>query len=223
MAEAPLQSRLSTQQAYYDILKNYPIPAGDYLEIGADIGLFAKCITEREEIKNLYLYEPNIEVHQTLKNNVAKKNHQIFTKNYAAADIAPGTLSVAVIIHTLDHILDPRQLMKEIYQNLKPGGLVFIVTHDEASLLARVLKKKWPPFTLQHPHLFNPTTMKSLLEAEGFNWLACKKTPNYFPLTHFIKGGLSALGLDKIPIPDISKFIIPIKLGNIASIAQKPF
>jgi hypothetical protein len=61
-----------------------------------------------------------------------------------------------------------------------------------------------------------------LLEAEGFDWLGCKKTPNYFPLTHFIKGGLSALGLNKFPIPNISKFIIPIKLGNIASIAQKP-
>jgi 2-polyprenyl-3-methyl-5-hydroxy-6-metoxy-1,4-benzoquinol methylase len=222
MAEAPHRSRASTQKAYYDILMNYAIPEGDYLEIGADIGLFAKFFATKKEIKNLFLYEPNCEVHETLKNNVAHKSHKIFTKNYSASDIEPGTLSVAVIIHTLDHILNPRQLMKEIYQNLKPGGIVFIVTHDEASLLAKVLKKKWPPFTLQHPHLFNPSTMQSLLEAEGFDWLGCKKTPNYFPLTHFIKGGLSALGLNKFPIPNISKFIIPIKLGNIASIAQKP-
>lgn len=144
------------------------------------------------------------------------------TKNYDVSDIGPNKLSIAVIIHALDHILYPRDLMQGIYQNLKPGGIVFIVTHDESSLLSRILRKKWPPYTLQHPQLFKPSTIQRLLKKEGFNILASKKTANHFPLTHLINGGLMALGFNRINLPNLSRFIIPIKLGNIATIAQKP-
>lgn len=222
MAEVPLQARVSTQKAYYELLGKYHSLTGAYLEIGADLGLFAKFIADNTQVDQLFLYEPNREVHETLKKNIANKKYKILTKSYSASDVEAGKLSTAVIIHALDHILEPRQLMKGLYQNLKPGGIVFIVTHDESSLLARVLGKKWPPFTLQHPQLFKPSTLQALLKAEGFEIRASKKTANYFPLTHFIKGGLTALGLQKFPVPELPNFILPIKLGNIATIAQKP-
>jgi 2-polyprenyl-3-methyl-5-hydroxy-6-metoxy-1,4-benzoquinol methylase len=223
MAEAPLQARVRTQKAYYDLINKYPLPAGDYLEIGADIGLFAKFFIHEAQIDNLFLYEPNYEVHDALKKNVENKKHQIRIKNYEVSDIARNSLSIAVIIHALDHLLEPRHLVRDIYQNLKPGGIIFIVTHDESSLLSRLLKKKWPPYTLQHPQLFRPATIQNLLEAEGFTILQSEKTVNYFPLMYFVKGGLTALGLSKVPIPSFAKPIVPIKLGNIATIAQKPF
>lgn len=223
MGDVPLNARARTQAAYYELLTHHHKQAGDYLEIGADIGLFAKFFAEHNQTGKMFLYEPNHEVHNTLKSKMGNKNYEIITKNYSASDIAPNTLSTAVIIHTLDHVLEPRELMKGIYQNLKPGGVVFIVTHDESSLLARLLKKKWPPYTLQHPHLFKPSTIQYLLKKEGFTILASHKTPNYFPFTHFIKGGLAALGWNNIPIPNFANCIIPIKLGNIATIAQKPF
>jgi len=222
MAEAPLSARDQTQKAYFKLLKQYPVPQGDYLEIGPDIGLFAKFFTNNDQINQLFLYEPNGEVHETLKKNVHQKKYSILTKNYSFSDLATNQLSIAVIIHALDHVLNPRQLLQELYQNLKPGGIIFIVTHDESSLLAKLLKKKWPPYTLQHPQLFSPATIQNILRVEGFQVLTTTKTANYFPLTHFIKGGLTALGLNKIPLPDFKRFIIPIKLGNIATIAQKP-
>lgn len=222
MADVPLQARYLTQKAYYRTLKKYHQHAGDYLEIGADVGLFAKFFAENPATNHLYLYEPNIQVHDILKSNVDNKNHDIFTKNYAAADIPFESLSTVSIIHTLDHILEPRELMRDVYKNLKPGGCVLIVTHDESSLLARLLKRKWPPYTLQHPHLFQPKTITALLQTEGFHVLACKKVPNYFPLTHFIKGGMTALGFEKFPLPHFAKFILPIQLGNILTVAQKP-
>lgn len=175
MAEVPIKARKRTQKAYYDLLKKHPFLEGDYLEIGADIGLFAQFFRHEPQIANLFLYEPNLEVHDALKKNVGNKKHQILVKNYEVSDIALNSLSVAVIIHALDHLLEPRSLMRGIYQNLRPGGLVFIVTHDESSLLARLLKKKWPPYTLQHPQLFRPATIQNLLRAEGFKILESEK------------------------------------------------
>lgn len=222
MAEAPLKARDRTQKAYYDLVKNYLLPEGDYLEIGADIGLFAKYFTHEERIGNLFLYEPNYDVHEDLKTNVRTKKHEIRIKNYEVSDVEHNSLSIAVIIHTLDHLLEPRRLMHDIYQSLKPGGIVFIVTHDESSLLSRFLKKKWPPYTLQHPQLFRTSTIQALLKSESFNILQTVKTANYFPLMYFVKAGLTALGLSNTIIPSFSNPIIPIKLGNIATIAQKP-
>ncbi len=222
MAEVPVKARYLTQKSYYNTLIKHHKHIGDYLEIGADIGLFAKFFAEDAATNRLYLYEPNKKVHEMLKSQLNNKRHQIFTKNYVASDIPFASLSTVSIIHTLDHILEPRELMRNVYKNLKPGGCVLIVTHDESSLLARVLKRKWPPYTLQHPHLFQPKTITTLLEAEGFRVLACKKTPNYFPLTHFIKGGMTALGFEKFPLPNFSRFVLPINLGNILTVAQKP-
>ena len=177
---------------------------------------------KNENTKHLYLYEPNYEVHDILQKNMGNKPFKIITHNYTAKDIPEGTLGTASIIHALDHILDPRQFIRDIYKSLKPEGVILIVTHNEGSLLAKILKNKWPPYTLQHPQLFRPKTIGKLLTAENFKILTCQRTYNYFPITHFIKAGLSAFGLDKIRVPDLSKFILPIKLGNIITIAKKP-
>lgn len=222
MEEVPEKARWLTQRAYFNILKKYHTHQGDYLEIGADIGLFAKFFAENNNTDRMYLYEPNHEVHHSLRQNIGNKKFEIFTKNFSKEDVRPNSLNTVSIIHTLDHMLEPRQLIRDIYQSLQPNGVVLIVTHDESSFLAKLLKRKWPPFTLQHPQLFQPKTIQSLLVSEKFKILACKKTPNYFPVTHFIKGGLEALGLNKIPIPSLSKWVVPIKLGNIITIAVKP-
>lgn len=222
MADVPLLARQKTQQSYYRLLKKHHRLQGNYLEIGADIGLFTR-LCAHEPIETFYLYEPNQKVHEELESSTQGKQCVISANpHFSSKDVDKESLSTAIIIHTLDHVLNPRNLLSELYKSLQPGGCVLIVTHDESSFLAKILRKKWPPYTLQHPHLFNPQTMRLLLQSEGFDVLTINKTVNYFPITHFIKGGLTVLGLDKIPIPEFNHLIIPLKLGNMAAIARKP-
>lgn len=221
MADVPLDCRIKTQGNYFKTLKKYSSLKGGYLEIGADIGLFTQFCRQDGHFDSFYLFEPNIETHSFLKKVTANKKTQILTENFKASCVLPEKASTAVIIHTLDHVLEPRKLLREISKCLEMNGVLLLVTHDESSLLSRILKKRWPPYTLQHPQLFSPKTMTKSLEAEGFKVLEIVKSSNVFPISYLIKSLFVVLGLNKIKLPGFSSLTVPIKLGNILTVAQK--
>lgn len=221
MAEVPLSCRIKTQEKYFKTLQKYASLKGGYLEIGADIGIFVSFCVQRGRFDHFYLYEPNVETHKSLKKITVGKPTKISTEIFNSSHILAKKISTAVIIHTLDHVLEPRKLLNEISQCLEMNGIILIVTHDESSFLARVLKNKWPPYTLQHPQLFSPKTMKSILQAEGFKVLEISKAANVFPFLYLIKSFFTVLGFNKLKFLERDSFAIPIKLGNIITIAQK--
>ena len=133
-----------------------------------------------------------------------------------------GSVSTAVMIHVLDHVLDPRHLLRAIFKTLEPGGVLFVVTHDAESVLARTFGRRWPPYTLQHPQLFGRRSIRRLMEDVGFNGIEVVKTLNHFPLSHLAKALCSVFGLRSGLIPDLTSPMLGIRLGNIATIARRP-
>jgi hypothetical protein len=103
---------------------------------------------------------------------------------------------------------------------MKPGGKLFIVVHNQKSLLAKIMKSKWPPYCLQHPQIFDNQSIKNLLINSGFTNIRIKRTVNWIGLRNSL---ISLLSLLKIPhrflsyLPNIS---IPIIFGNIIVSAE---
>jgi len=221
MAEIPLNCRVKTQYNYFKKLKKYSSLKGGYLEIGADIGIFTSFCVQEGNFDSFYLFEPNVETHGLLKKATGKHPSKIITENFQSSHILPQKISTAVIIHTLDHVLEPRTLLREMSQCLEKDGVLLLVTHDESSFLARLLKKRWPPYTLQHPQLFSPKTMTGILQEEGFQVLEVSKSANVFPLFYLIKSFFVVFGLNKVKLPEFASLTLPIKLGNILTIARK--
>jgi 2-polyprenyl-3-methyl-5-hydroxy-6-metoxy-1,4-benzoquinol methylase len=222
MAEAPLEARQRTQAEYARLLVRYSRMAGNYLEIGADIGLFAEACATVGRFDHFWLYEPNQEVHGQVAARFRGRNHTIAASNFRAADVPAGSLSTVTLIHVLDHLPQPHAFLREIMASLEPGGVLFTVTHDSASLLARALGRRWPPYTLQHPHLFSPRSITRLMQSAGFEVLEIAKSTNYFPLPYLIRAGLTVLNLPNGLVPNWQAPLVGLKLGNIAMIARKP-
>src|SRR5262245_3649496 len=218
----PLESRKRTQEDYIDLLRRHSRMAGNFLEIGPDIGLFASSFGRLGAFDQFWLYEPNRDVHEPLAGNFRGMRHTIRTSIFRAADALAQSVSTAVMIHVLDHLLEPAQFLREIASSMEPDGVVFIVTHDCASLLARVLQGRWPPYTLQHPQLFSKRSIATLLQACGFEVVEIVKTTNYFPLPYLIRAALTVCGLPASFIPAGAAPLVAIKLGNIATVARKP-
>jgi hypothetical protein len=105
--------------------------------------------------------------------------------------------------------------------SLEPDGVVFIVTHDCGSGLARILGRRWPPYTLQHPQLFSQRSLATLLQASGFGVVESVKTTNYFPVPFLMRAALTVFGLPERLIPAAESPLIGFKLGNIGTIARK--
>src|SRR5262245_36956668 len=195
---------------------------GGLLEIGADVGLFAEACARAGQFDHFWLAEPNRAVHEQLKGRFSGSNATILTTMSPAAQVSVGAVSTAVMIHVLDHIVEPRAMLQDVFAALESAGVLMIITHNVHSRLARLLGRRWPPFTLQHPQLFSPEAMRILLASCGFEMLEVARTTNYFPATFLARAGLTVLGVSAKWLPEQRGPEIGVQLGNMCAVVRLP-
>ena len=209
-----------TQNGYFRSFQKYSSLEGNYIEVGPDIGLFTKNCLVSGNFDHFWLFEPNIAVWPSLQALLKDSDYDL-SREMSNFDIIPDdSASAVVLIHVLDHFLDPLKFLQTMRKKLKKDGILFVVTHDESSWMARILASRWPPFCLQHPQLYRPETVSTLFQKAGFKLVEIDKTYNYFPVTYLAKHMFWALGIKYTLFPKSERFSLPLKLGNIASIAK---
>lgn len=183
------------------------------LEIGADNGSFSKKILEKLDTVDIDVIEPNQNMKMVLENT--------FSNYYEKIEDIDSSVKYDLIIaiHVLDHVSDLNEFINKIQVLLKKGGKLMVVVHNERSLLSRVLGKRWPAYCLQHPHLFNKDSLKSVMEKHNLQSLDIKNSKNYFQIGYLLHHIFLAVFRLKVRFP--SFFSIGLKLGNIMSIFIK--
>lgn len=210
-----------TQKGYVDFLMEQKGISGDYFELGPDVGLLTQIIAGDPRIGKMWLYEPNTAVASILADRVKGKAFEIRTEMKDFSAVPDGSLGVCVLIHVLDHLPDVKAVMQALARKLRPGGYLLVVTHDERSLLARAFGSRWPAFCLQHPLLFNRKSTAMFLSGCGLQVIETRKSANYFPLTYLFKHLLYAAGLERIAGWKWNAFVVPLRLGNIMTVARR--
>ncbi|NQW58326.1 MAG: class I SAM-dependent methyltransferase [Polynucleobacter sp.] len=194
---------------------------GAYLEIGPDVGIFISKVIKKYSFSKFWLFEPNIEVMVRLAHSVGGNDYKIIHDMFNFSDVPDNSVDLAVMIQVLDHLLDPKAALKELQKKLKKGGKVFIVTHNEGSFLARLFGLGWPAFCLQHPQIFNKKSMKNLIQESGLMLESINNTKNYFKLDFLLKTLVWIVVKKQINLPNLLRFDVGLRLGNIATIAVK--
>jgi len=210
-----------TQGRYAAILRRSAPLGGDYLELGPDIGLLTEQAVHGRDAAILYLFEPNRAVWPILEERLGAGRCRLSAEMEDYADVPDGSVGTAAMIHVLDHVLDPRDLLGRLVPKLAPGGALAVVTHDESSLMARALGSRWLPYCLQHPQLYRPGTLAGALQRAGLEVVTQEKTRNDFPTAYLAKHGLSAAGLPHDWIPDVRRPTLGLKLGNVITVARR--
>ena len=219
MAEVPLEALRRTQYGYFKELKKSSDLKGGYIEVGPDIGLFTENCVREGHFEEYWLFEPNRDVEPALTKMVEGRKSHIIHDMFGFSNVPDHAASVAVMIHVLDHLLDPVATLQELRQKLTPGARLLLVTHDESSMLRRIVGWKWPAFCLQHPQIYNPDSMRTLLEAAGFQVLQQSKTVNFFKVSFLVKHLLWAFGIKVKSVPGFGQITVGLKLGNMLTIA----
>jgi hypothetical protein len=219
MDVVPVASLERTQRGYFDTMKSAVPLEGGFIEVGPDVGLFTKNCVKDGRFNQYWLFEPNRDVERTLSSTMGGVKFHIIHDMFGFSQVPDGAASVAVMVHVMDHLLDPVSTLRELKGKLAPGGNVMLVTHDEASLLRRVIGWRWPAFCLQHPEIYNLATMRKLFEAAGYEVVKQAKTVNYFPVSFLLKQLLWALGLRIDSVPSFGQIAVGLKLGNMLTIA----
>lgn len=212
----------STQVGYIDILDRYAKYDSGYMELGPDVGHFVKHIVKKKKNSSIVLIEPNISVHEKLANIGQCSSIQIFDDISIVDTLVDGSLSEVVMIQVLDHLLDPGDILERLNTKLKSGGVIFTVTHNERSLMAKVLGKRWPAYCLQHPQVYNKKSIANILNRAGFKVVDIKPTKNYFEIGFLLKQLAWIFGMKIELTHKLFRNKVGLKLGNIATIAIKP-
>lgn len=86
------------------------------------------------------------------------------------------------LLDVLEHVENPRSILKKAYKLLKKDGILCIVTPDYGSLTAKILGKRWWGIRLAHLSYFREQDLSRLFQKTGFKIIRKNTYIRYFSL-----------------------------------------
>lgn len=206
------------EQIKNDLPKNPKV-----LEIGCGNGFFLKALTDLNFTKNAFGVEPSSRMvseadavlRGKIKVNIFKPD--LFPKN---------SFDLILCFHTLDHIYDPNEFVREAHTMLKKNGYVIVVVHDTEGLSVKLFGEKSAIFDVEHIYLFNKKTLGDIFKRNRFKVLRVFSLVNNYPLDYWVRMSGFPNFIKKyvnfaFNLLGIGRRAISIPAGNIALIAKK--
>lgn len=182
-----------------------PFAAGNQLlDVGAGSGILV------EQAQALQFDAVGIEPSAALSAQATRLGLRMINDVLPQAELLTA-FDVVTLVDVIEHVDNPRAMMREIARCLKPGGICAVVTPDVGSLAARVMGRRWWHYRLAHIGYFDRTTLQRLLAASGFEVISECRPSWYFPASYLVQRLLQYLPafmrftppawLDRITVP----------------------
>lgn len=150
-------------QEAVDILAKL-IPAnGKILDIGCSIGLFM-------EIAQKFGFECiGLEPEPKSREYALKRGLDVRPDLFNDADFAPGSFDAITMFGVLEHLSKPKEMLADIWDVLKPGGVVMVIVPNVYSFANGTLHSQGRTFTgRNHLSYFAWDTLSDLFKRSGY-------------------------------------------------------
>jgi SAM-dependent methyltransferase len=95
---------------------------------------------------------------------------RLFRGAVEEADYPTASFDLVTMIHVLEHVNDPRMVLRRVLEWLAPGGLLRIAVPNFDSVERRIFGRYWFGLDIpRHQSHFTRNSLTVLLEAEGFH------------------------------------------------------
>lgn len=131
------------------------------IEIGAGNGEFAEELAQHTDIEDIVLLEP-----QDLQ--VSRRNIRVIKAGFEAMSGLETQFDVAFGFELIEHLLEPDVFLGLVHRALKPGAPLMLSTPNEKSVETRTLERRSSNIIFDHVRLYNPRSIRILLERNGF-------------------------------------------------------
>jgi SAM-dependent methyltransferase len=117
-----------------------------------------------------------------------KKGLRVLNTKFEDAKLPQDYFDLIVLNHTLEHMVNPKKVLKKIKFLLKDGGIVFIDVPNFGSLSSKILGKKWPYLLPEeHKSQFTKESLTNLLKDSGFEVLHWESRSGIFEYANPLK------------------------------------
>jgi len=151
------------------------------------------------------------------------------TGSIEALGLPAASYEVVVMADVIEHLVDPRQTVREIHRLLRPGGRLVVLTPDVGSVMARLFGARWWGLLDDHYVYFSRPTLRRFLTSEGFAVDRLAALGRAFRLSHWTfklapySERLHAALAGATRVLHIDGLQVPINLGDqMACVARKP-
>ena len=137
---------------------------GALLDIGCSSGSFLSTLRGGP----WELYGVEVSPNEAEKARLSSGGH-ISVCEFLDAPLTPSTFDVITCFHVLEHLHQPWEVMRRVWELLKPGGVFFVQCPNIESVEAYIFRSYWYPLELpRHLYHFSPKSLKVLATAMGF-------------------------------------------------------
>jgi 2-polyprenyl-6-hydroxyphenyl methylase/3-demethylubiquinone-9 3-methyltransferase len=141
------------------------VPTGTLLEVGAGYGTFGSLALESKRFSRIIAVEPTPEMAE------ACRAAGLDVIENRIEDIPEGTIAADVVVslEIIEHLFEPKVFVARCAKLLKPGGLIILSCPNGDGFDIATLGPGSQAIDVEHVNLFNPGSLKSLLQDNGFS------------------------------------------------------
>jgi SAM-dependent methyltransferase len=132
------------------------------LDVGCNTGTFLNQV--QRYTSNIFGIEPSEEA--ALYS--IKKGYKVQNVVIEKMDYPDNFFNVITLWDVIEHLYNPPSDLDILFKKLRPGGNIFISTHNIDSWLARLTGKSYPMLMYQHFFHFSAKTLGTMLSNAGF-------------------------------------------------------
>jgi len=116
------------------------------LDIGAGHGFLGIVVAKNKRIKlkKYGMVEADLEIRNGFQQAWHNKFSHIDMLSVASFKDIEGQYDLVVLSHILEHVIDPREFLKDISEYLTPGGIIFVdVPHSDYLFKKKCISARW--------------------------------------------------------------------------------
>jgi SAM-dependent methyltransferase len=197
-----------------NILDKNALPSSIF-EVGGGNGFFLEAAKDFGFIRVAGV-EPSIAAISAAREDIKPF---LITSMMSDSVLPENSFQVGVMFHTLDHLQNPIQTLKDCLTALESGGTFVVAVHNEQSWSARILRNKSPIIDVEHTYLYSLKTGIQIFEKAGFVNVQSGSYNNLYSLAYIlhllpISRKFRKLVLGSFIGKLLSKVKIVVPLGN---------
>lgn len=200
--------QLITSSGELDLLKKWRAPrdrvrkmvgSGTLLDLGCSSGGFL------QSLKNEPWKLHGIEISPDEARRAEKSSGaQVFVGEILDAKFPPDSFDVVTCFHVLEHVYKPQEVIRKVWEWLKPGGIFYILVPNIEALEVSIFRSYWYGLELpRHLYHYSPTSLRRLFALSDFEELLLRNQPDCYvekSIRYVLDDALRKFGISRIPL-----------------------